>query len=109
MLAAIRADIGIVIIHAQTTRLATPHLTAESLLVDPTPMMAPVIVCVVETGMPRNETIMIEIAPPVSAQNPPTGLSFVIFDPMVLTILHPPESVPSAIAACAERITQIGI
>ena len=39
--------------HAQTMRVATPQRTAESLCVAPTPMIAPVIVCVVETGMPR--------------------------------------------------------
>ena len=39
---------------AHTMRPATPHLTAESRRVAPTPMMAPVIVCVVETGMPAS-------------------------------------------------------
>ena len=33
-------------------------------------------------------------APAVSAQNPPTGLSLVIFEPIVLTIRQPPTSVP---------------
>ena len=31
------------------------------------------------------------MAPAVSAQNPPTGLSFVIREPMVRTILQPPK------------------
>lgn len=46
------AAAGIVNTQAQTIRVATPHLTAESLFADPTPTIAPVIVWVVETGMP---------------------------------------------------------
>ena len=41
------------------------------------------------------------IAPPVSAQKPPTGLSLVIFVPMVLTMRQPPNIVPRAIAVLA--------
>ena len=37
-------------------------------------------------------------APPVSAQNPPTGRSFVMREPIVCTIRQPPNSVPSEIA-----------
>ena len=50
--AAISAAIGIVSTQAQTIRPATPHFTAESRWVEPTPTIAPVIVCVVLTGMP---------------------------------------------------------
>ena len=50
-----------------------------------------------------------EIAPAVSAAKPPIGCSLVIFDPIVWMIRHPPDSVPSAIAACADRITHNGI
>ena len=39
------------------------------------------------------------MAPAVSAQKPPTGLSLVIFMPMVLTMRQPPNAVPRAIAA----------
>jgi hypothetical protein len=35
--------------------------------------MAPVIVCVVLTGMPRREAISSVMPPAVSAQNPPKG------------------------------------
>ncbi len=38
--------------HAQIILPATPQRTAESLLVEPTPTMAPVIVWVVLTGIP---------------------------------------------------------
>ncbi len=61
-------------------------------------------VCVVETGIPANAVPNKVIAPAVSAQNPPTGFSFVILEPIVWTIRHPPKYVPRAIAACAERM-----
>ena len=60
-------------------------------------MIAPVMVCVVDTGMPRPVATNSMIAPPVSAQQPPTGFSFVIFCPMVLTMRQPPNAVPSPI------------
>ena len=47
------AEAGMVMIHAMTMLPATPQRTAEVPLVVPTPMMAPVMVCVVETGMPK--------------------------------------------------------
>jgi hypothetical protein len=37
---------------AHTTRVATPHWTVCRPRVAPTPMMLPVIVCVVDTGIP---------------------------------------------------------
>ena len=41
-----------VMTHAITMLPATPQRTAEARCAAPTPMMAPVMVCVVETGMP---------------------------------------------------------
>ena len=98
-IAAISAEQGIVINQAQTTLLATPQRTAESRRVAPTPMIAPVIVCVVLTGIPPRIAKKSVRAPAVSAANPPTGLSFVMRDPIVRTIRQPPTNVPSAIAA----------
>ena len=46
------AEAGIVMIHAQTIRRATPQRTADSRWIAPTPIIAPVIVCVVLTGIP---------------------------------------------------------
>ena len=43
---------GMVKIHAHSRFVVTPHLTALNLFVAPTPMIDPVIVCVVETGIP---------------------------------------------------------
>lgn len=77
------AAIGIVKSHAHTIRPAMPHLTAESLRVAPTPTIAPVIVCVVETGIPVSVAPKRVAAPAVSAQNPPTGFNFVILEPIV--------------------------
>src|SRR5262252_10059052 len=95
-------------IHAHTMRPASPHRTAESRCVAPTPTIEPVIVCVVLTGMPKWVAIRIAAAPPVSAQNPPTGRSFVILVPIVFTIRHPPNNVPSEIAVYAQISTQYG-
>ena len=47
------ADAGMVMIHAITMLPATAQRTADEPCVVPTPMMAPVMVCVVETGMPK--------------------------------------------------------
>ena len=48
------------------------------------------------------------MAPPVSAQKPCIGVSRVIFEPIVLTMRQPPNSVPSAIAAWQDITTQNG-
>src|SRR6266566_1596382 len=74
---------GIVRTHAQTTRPATPQRTAERRCVVPTPTIAPAIVCVVETGIPASVTPQIAVAAAASAAMPPTGWSFVIFEPIV--------------------------
>ena len=63
---------------AQTMLPATPQRTAEALRTDPTPTMAPVMVWVVDTGTPIAVARNSVIAPPVSAQKPPTGLSLVM-------------------------------
>src|SRR5205814_2466392 len=65
-IAAMKAEAGMVKIHAQTMLPATPQRTVDMLRVDPTPTMAPVIVCVVETGMPSSLAMKSVIAPPVS-------------------------------------------
>ena len=57
---------------------ATPQRTARTRCALPTPMIDPVIVCVVETGMPRFVARNSEMAPPVSAAKPPTGFSLVL-------------------------------
>ncbi len=51
------AEAGIVIIQAHIMFPATPQRTADSLLEDPTPIIAPVIVCVVEIGTPIADAV----------------------------------------------------
>ncbi|MNT85945.1 hypothetical protein D3C72_2261740 [compost metagenome] len=71
-------------------------------------MMAPVMVWVVETGMPMLVAANRVMAPPVSAQKPCCGLSRVMREPMVWTIFQPPNRVPSAMAAWQVMTTQKG-
>ena len=68
--AAITALAGIVIIHAYIIRRPIPHLTADSRLDAPTPIIAPEIACVVLTGIPSQAIIAKMTPPPVSAQKP---------------------------------------
>ena len=77
------ADAGIVTTQAHTMRRATPHRTADSRCVDPTPTIAPVMVCVVLTGIPASAVEKRVMAPADSAQNPPTGFSLVMREPIV--------------------------
>ena len=66
--AAMKAEAGIVKIHAQTILPATPQRTADIFRDEPTPTIAPVMVCVVDTGIPNAVARKSVIAPPVSAQ-----------------------------------------
>src|ERR1019366_5317528 len=107
--AAIVAAAGIVSTHAHRIRRASPQRTAERRLVAPTPTIAPVIVCVVLTGIPRLDADRMTMAPPVSAQKPLTGRSFVMREPIVLMMRHPPKSVPSEIDVKAQSLTHAGM
>ena len=64
---------GIVKIHAQIIFPATPQRTEESLLLAPTPTIAPVMVWVVLTGIPAMDAPMMEQAAAASALKPPIG------------------------------------
>lgn len=59
-----------------------PHLTAEILFVNPTPMIEPVMVCVVDTGIPKWSVMNKVIAPAVSALTPSNEVTFVILVPL---------------------------
>src|SRR5689334_5643094 len=80
----------------------------RAFVTEPTPTIAPVIVCVVETGTLRNVAVNSVIAPATSAQNPPTGFRCVRPMPIVLTIRQPPTAVPNAIAVYDATNTQYG-
>ncbi len=106
--AEMNAEHGIVRIQAQTIRPATPQRIAESLVdrADADDRAGDRV-----RGRDRDaEAVAAKsvIAPPVSAQKPPTGLSLVIRMPIVRTMRQPPESVPSAIAAWHASTTQSG-
>lgn len=92
------AEQGMVKTQAHMMLPATPHFTALARLIEPMPIIAPVMVCVVLTGTPRAVEKKSVMAAPVSAQKPSTGLSFATFCPIVLTIRQPPNIVPTAIA-----------
>src|SRR5207244_7501471 len=94
---------------ARRSRPASPDRPADGRWAAPTRAIAPVMVWVVLTGMPKWEARNSVIAPLVSAQKPPNGVSLVIRWPIVRTMRQPPAMVPSPIAACAERITQMGM
>ena len=88
---------GIVKIQAHNKLMVTPHRTALKRLVAPTPIIEPVMVCVVDTGIPKLLTVNKVNAPAVSAQTPSSGVTFVIFVPIVFTIFQPPIKVPNPI------------
>ncbi len=92
------AEAGIVTTQATTMPRATPQRTAEVRRAAPTPTMAPLMTCVVETGIPRVVAVMSVSAAPVSAAQPCIGERRVIFEPIVCTIRQPPASVPSPMA-----------
>src|SRR5580658_5920680 len=106
--AASKALTGMVNIQAHSRLIVTPHLTAERRLVAPTPMIDPVMVCVVLTGMPSFSVRNKVNAPAVSALTPSSGVTLVILVPMVFTIFHPPLMVPSPMAVKQANGTQLG-
>ena len=107
--AAIAADAGIVNTQVVMMFPAMPQRTAENLRVVPTPMMAPAMVCVVLTGIPMAVAEKRVTAPAVSALNPPIGLRWVSFMPIVFTIFMPPARVPNDMTDRANTSTHNGI
>src|SRR5690554_1857261 len=94
---AIKADTGIVKTQAHSREIVTPQRTADTRLVIPTPIIEPVLLWVVETGIPKSSETYNETAPAVSAATPSNGVTLVILVRIVLTILQPPLIVPKAI------------
>lgn len=96
-MAAINAEMGMVSIHAHIRLNVIPQRTADTLLVSPTPMIDPVMVWVVETGIPKCSEIKSVIAPAVSALTPSKAFTLVIRVPIVFIIFQPPLIVPKEI------------
>lgn len=87
---------GMVSSQAVSSSSVTPQRTAESLFTDPTPMMLPVITCVVLTGIFISSVRKRVSEPAVCVQNPSNGVIFVILLPIVFMIFQPPDMVPTA-------------
>ena len=96
-------------IHAQTIRPATFQRTERRRRREPTPMIAPVIVWVVETGIPKWAAPNSVTAPAASAAKPHIGCKRVMRDPMVWTMRQPPDKVPRPMAAWASKTIQNGM
>ena len=108
--AATRAAIGMVSTHAVPMFLATPQRTADRRLVAPTPMIAEVIVCVVEMGACSQYALAYRTdAATDSATKPRAGSSSMILRPRVRMMRQPPEYVPSEMAVAAESLTHSGM
>src|SRR5690606_24692163 len=100
---------GIVNIQAHKRLIVTPQRTADTRLTTPTPIIEPVIVCVVDTGIPKCSVIPKVAAPAVSAATPSSGVTFGLFVPIVCAVFQPPLAVQAAIAADQDIGTQAGI
>src|SRR5450759_4610313 len=100
---------GICRIHARPLLRATPQRTPDSRFVAPTPMIAEVIVWVVEMGAWKTNAVVYRtVAAAVSATKPRAGSSSMIFRPSVRMMRQPPEYVPSEIADAAHSLTHSG-
>ena len=108
-MAAKQALTGIVSIQATIKLRVTPQRTAERRLTAPTPIIEPVIVCVVLTGIFNISVMYSVIAPAVSAATPSSGVTLVILEPIVFIILQPPDIVPIDIAVKQANATQSGM
>ena len=75
---------GSVKIQENTISTATPQRTLENLRATPAPTIDEVIICVVETGMPRTEANCKPQAEEVSAAKPCSGAKGASFMPKVL-------------------------
>jgi len=100
---------GMVQTQATTIFFTTPHLTAETFTMLPTPIIAVEMMWVVLTGNPKWEAVRIMLADAISTENPWIGFIFITFELIVLMILHPPVIVPKARVAAQAHITQRGI
>ena len=74
----------------------------------PPPTIEEAAACVVEIGMPTAVAPKIAVVAPMFAARPEFACSVVIFRPIVSMIFQPPQSVPRAIAAYADRAAHSG-
>ena len=88
-----------VMTQATATFFATPQRTEDARRAAPAPITQPVIVCVVDTGIPSQEAPKRMTDPPAEALNPWCCDSFVMRVPIVSMIRQPPDKVPRPMAA----------
>lgn len=88
---------GMVISHDNRINRIIGQFVPLRPLTRPVPAMAPVTVCVVDTGTPNSVAAKIMAAALVSAAHPRRELSVVILVPIVRTTRQPPASVPRLI------------
>ena len=72
-------------------------------------MMRDVMMCVVDTGMPKCVASWMTVAALVSAAKPWMGSSLITLDPSVWMMRHPPEYVPTAMVTAQAIFTHSGI
>src|SRR2546430_17356715 len=90
------AAAGNVSTHATRMFRATPQRTADSRFVAPTPMIAEVIVCVVEIGQPSWEATKSTVLAVVSAAKPSGGRTAMARPPWARVGLQAHDEVPGA-------------
>jgi len=95
--------------HAHAIWPATPQRTARRPRTAPTPMIGARDDLGGGHRMPRPVEVKMVMAPAVSAAKPPIGTSSGDPAAIVWMMRHPPERVPSAIAACAMSTIHIGM
>ena len=92
-------------VSTQATRMlpATPHRTADRRFVAPTPMIAEVIVCVVEIGSPNPAAVNSTADAVLSAAKPSGGPRSITLRPSVRMMRQPPAYVPAESTAAVSR------
>ena len=95
---------GNVNIQAAIILPAIPHLTAEKRVVEPTPITAALIQCVVLTGMPKCEATSTTVAAEDVAAKPCIWRKLVTLIPIVRITRQPPNAVPVLIASAETTI-----
>ena len=109
MIKLIRPQPGKVKIQVNTMSLTTPKLMADKRLTAPTPIIAVVLVWVVDTGMPNRLEYKRQKEAARSAEKPWYFSSLTISMPTDLIIFSPPTLVPSAMTMLHSSISHTGI
>ena len=99
---------GNVSTHVFTISIAIPHFTALFRFAAPTPMMAVVFVCVVETGKPAKVESIRQKNVATLAANPWNGSSFTISRPTLFMMRSPPTAVPNPMLSAQKNMSQMG-